>query len=72
MGVTTFLQHGAQRPGLSEQVDAMLPHLPPALCVLGHDRMGCDSWGVSGDSRSSKELLQEKSQLTACPLVILW
>lgn len=51
-------------PGVSRQVDTMLPHLPPALCGLDHDRTGSNSWGASVESRSSKELLRKKSEST--------
>lgn len=45
---TATLQRGAQRPVVREQVDAMLPHLPPALRVLDRDQTRRPSWGVSG------------------------
>lgn len=51
-------------PGVGKQVDTMLAHLPPARCGLDHDRTGSDSWGVSAESRSSKELLRKKSEGT--------
>lgn len=49
----------------------MLPHLPPALCVLDHDWTQRHSWGVSGESRSSKGLLQKKSP-ECITTVVLW
>lgn len=65
MEVTASFQHEARR-SRGEQAGGhrASPHLPPALCVLDHDRTGSDSWGVSAESRSSKELLRKKSERT--------
>lgn len=71
METTTILQHGSQCLVVRKQVDAMLPHLPPALRVLDHDWTQRHSWGVSGESRSSKGLLQKKSP-ERVTMVVLW